>query len=162
MTADHRFSPLSRLEYMSILHVHDEPGVPVIVEQTLRAAGHETVAARNVPEALQKLALGGVELIIFDYDMPGLSGLEFLELLTSEGFDIPLIMLTDHAGIDHADTSRKAGVVECITKPVQPKQLALAVEQALELVRLRAENSTLRREMSLVRGARQILGESAA
>ena len=146
---------------MSILCVDDEPSVSMIVEHTLREAGHETVAAKNVPEALQKLALGGVELIISDYKMPGLSGLEFLELLTSEGFDIPLIMLTGYASIEHAVASIKAGAVDYITKPVRPEQLKLAVEQALELVRLRKENATLRREMSLVRNERQILGDSA-
>src|SRR5665213_4564 len=145
---------------MSILYVDDEPAVSMIVEHTLRDAGHETVGARNVPEALQVLARGGVELIISDYKMPGLSGLEFLELLTSEGFDIPLIMLTGYASIEHAVASIKAGAVDYITKPVRPEQLTLAVEQALELVRLRKENATLRREMSVVRNERQILGES--
>jgi DNA-binding NtrC family response regulator len=146
---------------MTILYVDDEPAVGMIVEHTLRQAGHETVSAHNVPEALQVLSRGGVELIISDYKMPGLSGLEFLELLTSEGFDIPLIMLTGYASIEHAVASIKAGAVDYITKPVRPEQLTLAVEQALELVRLRQENATLRREMSQVRNERQILGDSA-
>ncbi|HMA04103.1 MAG: sigma-54-dependent transcriptional regulator [Gemmatimonas sp.] len=146
---------------MSILCVDDEPAVALAVENALREAGHETSSARNVPEALQVLARGGVDLIISDYKMPGLSGLEFLELLTSEGFDIPLIMLTGQASMDHAVASIKAGAVDCITKPLHPEQLTLAVAQALELVRLRQENATLRREMSLVRNERQILGDSA-
>ncbi|MDB4911897.1 MAG: hypothetical protein JWO39_2720 [Gemmatimonadetes bacterium] len=146
---------------MSILCVDDEPAVSMIVEHALREAGHETVGARNVPEALQVLSRGGVELIISDYKMPGLSGLEFLELLTSEGFDIPLIMLTGFASIEHAVASIKAGAVDYITKPVRAEQLTLAVDQALELVRLRKENATLRREMSVVRNERQILGDSA-
>jgi DNA-binding NtrC family response regulator len=146
---------------MSILCVDDEPAVAMIVEHTLRQAGHETVSARNVAEALQVLSRGGVELIISDYKMPGLSGLEFLELPTSEGFDIPLIMLTGHASIEHAVASIKAGAVDYITKPLRPEQLTHAVEQALELVALRKENATLRREMSAVRNERQILGDSA-
>ena len=145
---------------MSILYVDDEPGASMIVEHTLRDAGHETVGARNVSEALQVLARGGVDLIISDFKIPGLSGLEFLELLTSEGFDIPLIMLTGCANIEHAVASIKAGAVDYITKPVRPEQLVLSVKQALELVRLRTENATLRREMSVVRNERQIVGES--
>jgi len=161
MSDEIRPQTLSRQRSMSILYVDDEPAVSMIVEHTLRDAGHETVGARNVPEALQVLARGGVELIISDYKMPGLSGLEFLELLTSEGFEIPLIMLTGYASIEHAVASIKAGAVDYITKPVRPEQLVLAVEQALELVRLRTENATLRHEMSVVRNERQILGESA-
>lgn len=133
----------------------------MVVEHALREVGHETASVRSVPEALQVLARGGVELIISDFQMPGLSGLEFLELLTSEGFDIPLIMLTAHASMEHAIASIKAGAVDYITKPLSPEQLTLAVEQALELVRLREENAALRREMSIVRTERQILGHSA-
>jgi len=134
----------------------------MVVEHALREAGHEISSARNVSEALQVLARGGVELIISDYRMPGLSGLEFLELLTSEGFDIPLIMLTAQASVDHAVASIKAGAIDCVTTPLRPEELTLAVEKALELVRLRQENATLRRELSLVRNERQILGDSAA
>src|SRR6195952_6076338 len=111
MRGEHPSNPCGSAD-MSILYVDDEPAVSMIVEHTLRDAGHETVAAHNVPEALQVLARGGVELIISDYKMPGLSGLEFLELLTSEGFDIPLIMLTGYASIEHAVASIKAGAVD--------------------------------------------------
>src|SRR3569833_2986079 len=145
----------------TILYVDDEPSVGLILEDTLRRAGHEPVGARNVPEALQALARGGVELIISDYRMPGLTGLEFLSLIRREGYEIPLIMLTGYASIEHAVSSIKAGAVDYITKPLRPEQMTLAVEQALELVALRKENATLRREMSAVRNERQILGDSA-
>jgi DNA-binding NtrC family response regulator len=144
----------------TILYVDDEPSVGLILEDTLERAGHATVGARNVPEALQVLARGGVDLIISDYRMPGLTGLEFLALLQREGYDIPMIMLTGYASIEHAVASIKAGAVDYITKPVRPQQLELAVEQALELVRLRRENEALRREVMEFRNERQIIGDS--
>src|ERR671926_490461 len=146
----------------TILHCDDEPAVGMIVQDTLERAGHRGIPASSVPEALQVLSRGGVDLIISDYRMPGLTGLEFLELLSSEGYDIPLIMLTGHASIEHAVASIKAGAVDYITKPVRPTQLELAVDQALELVRLRRENEALRREMMEVRNERQIIGDSIA
>ncbi|MFO0327225.1 MAG: sigma-54-dependent transcriptional regulator [Gemmatimonadota bacterium] len=144
----------------NILYVDDEPSVGLILEDTLERAGHATVGARSVPEALQVLARGGVDLIISDYRMPGLTGLEFLALLQREGYDIPMIMLTGYASIEHAVASIKAGAVDYITKPVRPQQLELAVEQALELVRLRRENEALRREVMEFRNERQIIGDS--
>ncbi|MDX2185070.1 MAG: sigma 54-interacting transcriptional regulator [Gemmatimonadaceae bacterium] len=144
----------------NILYVDDEPSVGLILEDTLERAGHSTVGARNVPEALQVLARGGVDLIISDYRMPGLTGLEFLALLQREGYDIPMIMLTGYASIEHAVASIKAGAVDYITKPVRPQQLELAVDQALELVRLRRENEALRREVMEFRNERQIIGDS--
>jgi DNA-binding NtrC family response regulator len=92
--------------------------------------------------------------------MPGLTGLEFLELLQQEGFDIPLIMLTGHATIEHAVAAIKAGAVDYITKPVRPDQLERSVAQALEVVRLRRENDVLRREVMEFRSERTIIGES--
>jgi len=144
----------------TILYVDDEPAIGLILEDTLERAGHTTVGAHSVPEALQALAKGHVDLIISDYRMPGLTGLEFLELLQQEGYDVPLIMLTGYATIEHAVAAIKAGAVDYITKPVRPEQLELSVAQALEVVRLRRENDTLRREVMELRSERAIIGES--
>ena len=151
----------SRTYYMAtILYVDDEPSVGMILDDTLSRAGHIPLGAIGVPQALQILERGGVDLIISDYRMPGLSGLEFIQLLTREGYDIPLIMLTGYASIEHAVTSIKAGAVDYITKPIRPQQLELAVEQALEFVRLRRENESLRKEVMQFRNERQIIGDS--
>jgi DNA-binding NtrC family response regulator len=144
----------------TILYVDDEPSVGLILEDTLSRAGHRPVGARNVVEALQVLARDSIDLIISDYRMPGLTGLEFLALLQREGYDIPLIMLTGYASIEHAVAAIKAGAIDYITKPVRTQQLELAVEQALEFVRLRRENESLRREVMEFRNERQIIGES--
>jgi len=144
----------------TILYVDDEPAIGLILEDTLERAGHSAVGAHNVPEALQALAKGNIDLIISDFRMPGLTGLEFLELLQQEGYDVPLIMLTGHATIEHAVAAIKAGAVDYITKPVRPEQLELSVAQALEVVRLRRENDALRREIMEFRNERAIIGES--
>ena len=144
----------------TILYVDDEPAVGLILEDTLERAGHATVGAHSVPEALQALARGNIDLIISDYRMPGLTGLEFLELLQQEGYEVPLIMLTGYATIEHAVAAIKAGAVDYITKPVRPEQLELSVAQALEVVRLRRENDALRREVMEFRNERMIIGES--
>ncbi len=144
----------------NILYVDDEPSVGLILEDTLSRAGHRPLGARNVVEALQVLARESIDLIISDYRMPGLTGLEFLSLLQREGYDIPLIMLTGYASIEHAVAAIKAGAIDYITKPVRTQQLELAVEQALEFVRLRRENESLRREVMEFRNERQIIGES--
>ncbi len=144
----------------TILYVDDEPSVGLILQDTLERAGHTAVGARNVPEALQILPRGDIDLIISDYRMPGLTGLEFLAMLAREGYDIPLIMLTGYASIEHAVAAIKAGAIDYITKPVRPQQMELAVDQALEFVRLRRENEALRKEVLQYRNERQIIGDS--
>ena len=145
----------------TILHVDDDPAVGLILEDTLRRAGHTPVGARNVGEALHALGQAPVDLVISDYRMPGITGLEFLGMLQREGHDVPVIMLTGHASIEHAVTAIKAGAVDYITKPVRPQQLELAVGQALEYVRLKRENEALRREVGAMRSERQIVGDSS-
>ena len=146
----------------TILCLDDEPSIGLILQDTLERAGHQTVSAHNVPEALQALAVGNIDLIISDYRMPGLTGLEFLALLRQEGYETPLIMLTGYGSIEHAVAAIKAGAIDYITKPVRAEQLELAVNQALEVVRLRRENERLRKEVMEYRNERQIIGDSPA
>lgn len=145
----------------TILCVDDDPSVCSALEGTLRRAGHTPIIAPGVPEALEEVAKGTVDLIISDYQMPGLTGLEFLTLLGSEGYDVPVIMLTGYASIDHAVAAVKAGAIEYLQKPFEREQLELAVAQALARDRLRRENEILRREVTEFRHEREIIGESA-
>jgi DNA-binding NtrC family response regulator len=150
-------------EFMvTILLVDDEPAVSYLLRDTLERAGYTALGVGGVPEALQLLSHSAVDLIISDFRMPGLTGLEFLAILQQEGYDTPLIMLTGHASIEHAVEAIKAGAIDYIPKPVRPEQLILSVEQALDFVRLRTENEALRREVMEFRSERQIIGESPA
>jgi len=147
----------------NVLCVDDEESIGLVIEDTLSRCGHRALGARNVAEAMQVLSRERVDLIISDYRMPGPTGggLEFLELLQREGFRIPLIMVTGDASMEHAVAAIKAGAIDCITKPISSEQLELAVQQALEVVRLRRENEALRHEVMELRNERQIIGEIA-
>jgi two-component system response regulator AtoC len=146
----------------TILYVDDEPAIGLVLQDTLERLGHSAIGATNVPEALAALARGPIDLIISDFRMPGLSGLEFLEMLRADGRDIPLIMLTGYATIEHAVAAIKAGAADYITKPLQVDQLEHAVSQALELTRLKRENQALRHEVMEIRAARELVAKSPA
>jgi DNA-binding NtrC family response regulator len=145
----------------TILYVDDDPAIGLLLEDTLLRAGHRAIGARNVPQALQTLSHGEIELIISDFKMPGMTGLELLGLLREEAYDIPLIMVTGYASIEHAVQAIKAGASDYITKPVRPEQLEHAVTKALQVARLRRENDVLRQEVMALRNERQIIGESS-
>ena len=145
----------------TILYVDDDPTIGLLLEDTLLRAGHRAVGARSVPQALQALSHGDIELIISDFKMPGMTGLELLAHLREEAYDIPLIMVTGYASIEHAVQAIKAGAADYITKPVRPEQLEHAVTKALQVARLRKENNVLRHEVMALRNERQIIGESA-
>ena len=144
----------------TILCVDDEPAVLTTFRASLEQADHRVIGVNNGPAALKVLRRGGVDLVISDFRMPDMSGLQFMTRLREEGVDVPVIMVTGHGSIEHAVEAMKAGATDYITKPVRGRQLQIAVEQALELSRLRRENQTLKDEVRQLRGERSIVGDS--
>ena len=146
----------------SILCIDDEPAVGVILEHTLRRAGHRLTLKSSVEDAMQVIVRTPVDLIIADYGMSGLTGLDLLARLDREGYKIPVIIMTGYSNIEHAVMSIESGAIDYLTKPIQAETLEIAVRQALEVVRLRRENETFRREILKMRGWRTMIGDSEA
>ncbi len=144
----------------TILCVDDEPAVGVVLEHTLAKIGHTPVLVGSVEEAMATVARTPVDLIIADYRMPRLTGLDLLSLLERDGFRIPVIIMTGYSSIEHAVMSIKSGAIDYLTKPIRSETLEIAVAQALEVVRLRRENETFRREIMKMRAGRTLVGES--
>jgi len=145
-----------------ILCVDDEPGVLLAMVEILEDAGHEAVSVRNAEAALKVLQRGGIDLVVSDYRLPGASGIELLEQILEEGIDVPLVMATGYASVDHAVRAMKAGAIDYVTKPVRPDQLQVVVQHALDVVRLRRQNLALKREVSSLRAGRSVVGDSPA
>jgi two-component system response regulator HydG len=146
----------------TILCVDDEAAVGVVLEHTLAKLGHTPLLAGNVPEAVAAVGRGDIDLIIADYVMPGSTGLDLLQLLAEQGHRIPVIIMTGYSSIESAVTSIKSGAIDYLTKPVRPETLEIAVNQALEVIRLRRENESFRSEIRQLRGSRALIGESPA
>jgi len=143
-----------------ILCVDDEPAVGVIVEHALTRLGHRCRVVPGVEEAMVAVAGSPFDLILADYRMPQKTGLDLLHLLQAEGVRIPVIIMTGYSSVQHAVASIKGGAIDYLTKPVTPETLEIAVSQALEVVRLRRENESFRRELLKFRASRTIVGES--
>ncbi len=146
----------------TILCIDDEPSVGVTLEHTLAEFGHQAILASSVNEGLKVLAQQSADLILSDYRMPDATGLDLLEALRQQGFEIPVIIMTGYSSIEHAVLSMRHGAVDYLTKPLRQETLRIAVTNALEVNRLRRENDEFRRELSSLRGPRTIVGESEA
>jgi len=145
----------------TILCVDDEPAVGVVLEHALTNLGHRPLIATSVDEALKTVAQEVVELIIADYRMPEATGLDLVAMLKEQGYAIPVIMMTAHSSIEHAVLSIKSGAVDYLTKPVRAETLQVAVDQVLEVTKLRKENEAFRSEIASLRSSREIVGDSA-
>src|SRR5690606_18141320 len=102
----------------TILCVDDEPAVGLALEHFLRRLGHVPVVTSNVDEAMAAAARDALDLVIADYRMPGNTGLDLLARLASEGHQVPVIIMTGHASIEHAVESIRSGAIDYLTKPV--------------------------------------------
>ncbi|MFO7893630.1 MAG: sigma-54 dependent transcriptional regulator [Longimicrobiales bacterium] len=144
----------------TILCVDDDPAVLATFQKTLERSGHRAVVVKNGEAAMNVLDRGGVDLVISDYQMPGLSGIELLEAVQGAHDHTPFIMVTGHGTIEHAVAAMKAGAHDYLLKPMEPRELEIAVDQALEFTRLRRENESLKAEVRQLRGEHAIIGDS--
>ena len=77
--------------------------------------------------------------LVVDNKLPGMSGVELLERLKSEGSTLPSVMITGHGDISTAIRALKAGAIDYIEKPISYEALLTAVESALEIDRASAD-----------------------
>jgi DNA-binding NtrC family response regulator len=146
----------------NILCVDDDPGVLVVLEQSLAALGHTTTLLSSVSEAIAELGRQSFDLVLTDYRMPGETGLDLVHHTTENGIDVPVIVMTGYFSVENAVASMKEGAVDYLTKPLRAEALRIAVNHAIEIHRLRRTNDAIRRELSQLRGERTIVGNSRA
>jgi len=119
-----------------ILIVDDEPFNLDLLEQELADRGYAVERARNGAEALQKNDALRPDLVLLDYMMPGLSGLDVLREIRASESDVPIVMMTAHGSIEVAVQAMKLGAYDFVVKPFEPDHIALTVQKALEHGRL--------------------------
>ncbi|MGH7816521.1 MAG: sigma-54-dependent transcriptional regulator, partial [Candidatus Binatia bacterium] len=151
-----------------ILIVDDEPFNLDLLEQELGDLGYPSLRASDGKQALEKIAKLDPDLVLLDYRMPDMNGIDVLREIRQRNKDLPVIMITAFGTIDIAVEAVKAGADDFITKPFDPEHLALVVKKALERAELRAEIEFFAQELGgrncLVAGdsdaMRQIVSEA--
>jgi DNA-binding NtrC family response regulator len=141
-----------------ILIVDDEPSNRNILGQELTHKGYSVTAASDGREALRKIESSRPDLIILDYMMPDLSGLEVLKELRKRENDTPVVMITAYGTMERAVEAMKEGAYDFITRPFEPDHIALVVQKALERQRLKQEVQVLTDEAE--QRYQLVLGES--
>ena len=105
---------------MKLLIVDDSKAMRMIVQRTIRQAGFsgiEAVEASTGAEALEKVPTEKPDLILSDWNMPEMTGIEFLRALRQRGFQTRFGFITSESGADVAQEAEEAGAEFIITKP---------------------------------------------
>ncbi|MDX9950925.1 MAG: response regulator, partial [Methylophilaceae bacterium] len=117
----------------NILVVEDEPAIQELLTLNLTQAGHNALRALSVEQAQLLMRETLPDLIILDWMLPGMSGIEFARKLKGDELTkaIPIIMLTARG--EEADKVRglEVGADDYVTKPFSPRELNARIKAVL-------------------------------
>ncbi len=116
-----------------VLVVDDEVHIVHVVAIKLRNNGYEVISADNGAEAFELACKEKPDIIVTDYQMPVMSGLELVEKLRNcdETEDIPIIMLTARSFAISKEQQEDYKIASCLSKPFSPKELLGNIEDVL-------------------------------
>ena len=116
-----------------VLVVDDEIHIVHVVGIKLRNNGYEVISAENGAEAFKLAREEKPDIIVTDFQMPGMTGLQLVEKLRQceETKDIPVIMLTARGFAVENESKEKLQISEFLSKPFSPKELLRSIEDAL-------------------------------
>jgi two-component system, NtrC family, response regulator AtoC len=142
-----------------IMVVDDEHLIRWSLEQNLKKQGYDVCTAGTGEDALRLAREEQPELVLLDYHLPGINGLEVLQRLKELDEDILVIMVTAQGGLETAVNTMRHGAYDYINKPFNLDEMALVIRKALETQDLRREVVQLRSERTK-QGPPKILGTS--
>ena len=145
-----------------VLVVEDEVQVRRAVARQLRDPIIEVSEATDGEEALEVIALGGVDVVLADVMMPRLSGMELLRRVREAGLDVEVIMMTAHNDLSLAFEAVQAGAFYFLKKPFTTEELRVQVLRASERRRMVARTRMLEAELDGTRSASRLVGSSRA
>jgi DNA-binding NtrC family response regulator len=142
-----------------VLITEDEKLIRWSLRQKFQAQGYEVDEAETGTEGLRALDGGIYDLVMLDYKLPDMTGLDVLRALREEDSDVVVIMITAYSTVENAVDAIKLGAYDYITKPFDMDELLRKAQKALETTKLRREVRELRRTLQHDYGIERIIGQ---
>jgi len=143
-----------------ILVVDDESLMREFLTESLQAQGYEVDAAESGAVAITCIEADTYDLVLTDYKMPKVTGMDVLSQAISLQPDCKVIMMTAYGTVENAVEAMKVGAFDYITKPFSLDEITILVGRALEVKTLEAENRRLHSELEDVLGIRSMIGNA--
>ena len=152
---------LAGREGIRVLIVEDDAAQAEALAEVLAAEGRQMLVAPDGETGLS-LARTGVDLIVADYMLPGMNGVQMVRRLREEKLPTPVLIVSGEATVAVAVEAMKAGVLDFVQKPFDVDFFRARVAQALEVGRTAHELAALRRKLQQRGQAELIIGVSPA
>ena len=130
-----------------VLIVEDEENERTGLAELISAWGYRTDTAEDGLQALERTLAFSPSVIITDYKMPRMDGLDLLERLGSDGHEIPVIFLTGQGNVELAVNAMKAGAYDFLEKPVNTTKLKFLLQNATRQRNTQRELEITRRSL---------------
>jgi len=148
------------MSQVHVLVVDDDPALREILQETLMRESYSVSTAEDGAGAVQAVKETVVHIVITDFQLPDIDGLEVIDRLSKLDAKIIPIVMTGFGTIETAVRAMKSGAFDFITKPFDLGTVAAVVRRAAEFHRLRQENHLLRRAVRDQYRLEQLVGVS--
>ncbi len=144
-----------------ILIVDDEKYMRIILSKVLRASGYKVLLAEDGYQALNLFSEFRPRVVLLDYKLPDIDGIEVLKRIKEINSNVAVIMLTAHGNIQNAVSAMKNGAFDYLAKPYNNDELIIIVQKAFETTKLTKEITTLKNKLNEQISFKESMGESS-
>ncbi len=125
-----------------IMVVDDSPDTLEVLHRSIEHMGFRVFSSESAEDAMAIMAKNHIDLVITDYHMPFVGGLDLIHHIRQNYSYTEVMMITGYASVEGAVEAIKAGAEEYLAKPFTDEELEQAIERSLEKLRIRTAKKT--------------------
>ncbi|MFC1510363.1 sigma-54-dependent transcriptional regulator [Candidatus Omnitrophota bacterium] len=142
---------------IKILIVDDEPLIRESLYEILRIEGYGVFMAVNGEIAVETLKNNEINIVVTDFKLPGMNGVELLEVIKKVSPKTETILITGYGSIETAVDAMRKGAFDYITKPINDNEIKIIISKIVEKRKILDENEALKE--IIAKGKRAKMGE---
>jgi DNA-binding NtrC family response regulator len=144
----------------NILIIDDEAAQRDILTGYLKKKGYKIFSASSGKEGIEIAKNNSVDIILSDFKMPDLNGIEVLEQVKKINPEISFVIVTAYGTVENAVRAMRLGAFDYISKPVDLDELDLMIERIIEHKNLKSENQLLKTQLQEKHKISSIISQS--